>query len=182
MDLLPSPEVALRVVASRQHFSFTRVHALECGWTASGVAAAVGSGAWKVLHRGVYVEQAVWEQLNPRDRHLCLTHGRLLLKHAAWMAGRRSAARAATGCPSGRRDLPSGSRGSVPGSDRNTQIARNAGHAEADSRATGLQAIVGSRRAHQRAAPRDTGRAPRQTRQVEGRDASARSGLSGARC
>jgi hypothetical protein len=79
--------------AGTQHGAFTTTDALACGWTPYWINRARKDKTWTSLHRGVWVETAWYAQLkDPRLRHLCQLHARLLAQDGTWWAARESAA------------------------------------------------------------------------------------------
>lgn len=82
----------LRSLAAQQSGCFTTAQALSRGWTRWGVASAHRSGHWRQLTNGAYVEQSLWDAMDPPTQHLCAVHAALLTRRQAWHAGRRSAA------------------------------------------------------------------------------------------
>ncbi len=83
----------LREKAGSQHGAFTTTDALACGWTPYWVAQARADMVWTSMYRGVWVEAAWYANLkDPRLRHLCQVHARLLAQDGTWWASRSSAA------------------------------------------------------------------------------------------
>ncbi|MDP9183810.1 MAG: hypothetical protein M3P04_13660 [Actinomycetota bacterium] len=72
--------------------AFTTAQAHAAGFTRHAITAAVRGKAWRRLAKGVFVEEARWAAMDPRARHRCLLHARLLVLDESWFAARRSAA------------------------------------------------------------------------------------------
>jgi very-short-patch-repair endonuclease len=74
----------LRALAAQRGGVFTRQDALNCGFTPDAIRHALETGRWRALHKGVYVETALFDASTESARHTVLVAAALarLKRHA----------------------------------------------------------------------------------------------------